>query len=725
MPVLSPNVDAMVDRRTLFGSAGRIELATERCDLNCAWCGFCRDRDLPGEALQLVWSKPPPSGTPVIRVRGGDPFRYGDLVAWVAWARSANAALCIEGPAAALAATDRRAVSARIVAAKPDAIAVVLPTADSERTEALTGVRWDPSQAIATLAQLAEVGIAIAVVFPVHPTTIGELAAVVRMVGARLAGVDLVLRRAPTARSNGRRLPTEAASDWSELDDLSRVLAALPDSLPGGVVLHFDPESGYAACMVHPDARRSDLFVGSDRGGGTRPLGSTCDPCAWAPHCAYRAHGAPPPSSRVRPLTAEDIYALDPQTRPRAAVPRRFHTDRASVGLPNLLCFAPWTTLSVCEPRFHPVPCALSWVDTDMTPDDIAAVTGASVEEERAREQITSVRLGAPWNVLDNERLSLMDLWNSPLLRLMRSEMTGGDKSSRCRTMCRVVMGVEERGIANFQRRDDELTPAVVANRRLLLDEIHAGKSVLAAKPLDLMIGVSAHCNISCGFCDGPRGQWGDLSDRRRDEILELLPTLMSFGVSGPGEPLMNRNFLQLLHHISDRAYTSLLLNLTTNGTLLTPELLARNGNVRWGSVRISLNAGSAETWERMTGKPYFDRVMTNLEALCALRERSARPFTITLSLVLGSVQMGDFSKFAQIVHDHRTAIIVEPMYDNLRNLSPWTVPEKLRALVDELTSVADNYVDTNPDIARAFRAVEQFARSRMAAGDYTVMKGH
>jgi len=307
----------------------------------------------------------------------------------------------------------------------------------------------------------------------------------------------------------------------------------------------------------------------------------------------------------------------------------------------------------------------------------------------------------------------------------MRSEMTGGDKSSRCRTMCRVVMGVEERGIANFQRRDDELTPAVVANRRLLLDEIHAGKSVLAAKPLDLMIGVSAHCNISCGFCDGPRGQWGDLSDRRRDEILELLPTLMSFGVSGPGEPLMNRNFLQLLHHISDRAYTSLLLNLTTNGTLLTPELLARNGNVRWGSVRISLNAGSAETWERMTGKPYFDRVMTNLEALCALRERSARPFTITLSLVLGSVQMGDFSKFAQIVHDHRTAIIVEPMYDNLRNLSPWTVPEKLRALVDELTSVADNYVDKNPDIARAFRAVEQFARSRMAAGDYTVMKGH
>jgi hypothetical protein len=148
-----------------------------------------------------------------------------------------------------------------------------------------------------------------------------------------------------------------------------------------------------------------------------------------------------------------------------------------------------------------------------------------------------------------------MELWNSPLLRLMRREMTGGEKSSRCREMCRVVMGVEERGISNFERPDADLTPAIIANRSLLREEIHAGRNVLTAKPLDLMIGVSAHCNISCGFCDGPLGAYGDLSDRRRDEIIELLPTLMSFGVSGPGEPLMNKNFLALLGHISDTGY--------------------------------------------------------------------------------------------------------------------------------------------------------------------------
>jgi MoaA/NifB/PqqE/SkfB family radical SAM enzyme len=307
----------------------------------------------------------------------------------------------------------------------------------------------------------------------------------------------------------------------------------------------------------------------------------------------------------------------------------------------------------------------------------------------------------------------------------MRREMTGGEKSSRCRTMCRVVMGVEERGITSFQRPDDQLTPAIVANRRLLLEEIHAHKNVLTAKPLDLMIGVSAHCNISCGFCDGPLGEYGDLSDRRRDEIIALLPTLMGFGVSGPGEPLMNKNFLALLAHISDTGFPALAISLTTNGTLLTPEFLARNQNVPWSSVRISLNSGSAETYQRMTGKDYFDRILRNLDALCELRERGPRRFTITLSLVLGSVQMGDLAKFAKIVDDHRTAIILEPMNDDKRELSPWVRPERLAALADELHSVGESYVVRNPDIARAFRAVEDFARARMQAGNYAVLEGH
>jgi MoaA/NifB/PqqE/SkfB family radical SAM enzyme len=709
----------MADRRALFGIAGRVELATQRCDLRCEWCAHCRERDFPAGELHRVWAEAPAASAPVLWLRGGDPFRYADLSAWTAWVRRApETAVGIEGPAVALAAADRKAIAARIIAARPDAVAIALPTADIDRTAALTGARWDPLLALETLGTVRAAGIAVGIVFPVHPSTVDELPAVARAVRERLGSVDVVLRRSPSVRSSN-------APEWSELDGLSRALAALPAD-PTGPALRFDAELGYAACLLAPDARRRDLFAINGSSDGTRPLGTVCEPCAWSARCMFRVGTSVPPPDRIHPLTEAERYALDPlQPRPMGAEPRRFHTDRAGLGLPELLCFAPWTALTVCEPRRHPVPCALSWVDSEMTPEEIAPQVGTTVDEERERESVALREIGAPWHVVDNERLSLMDLWNSPLLRLMRREMTGGEKSSRCRTMCRVVMGVEERGVANFQRPESDFTPAILANRRLLLEEIQAGKHVLTATALDLVIGVAAHCNISCGFCDGPLGRYGDLSDRRRDEIIEWLPTLMSFGASGPGEPLMNKNFLFLLQHISDVGYPSLIVSLTTNGTLLTPELLERTRNVPWGSVRISLNAGSADTWERMTGKRHFDRIMTNLDALCALRERRPRPFTITLSMVLGSVQIGDLAKFARIVHEHRTAIVVEPMYDNLRNLSPWTRADRLPGLADELKDVADDYVEKNPDIARAFRAVEQFARARIESGDYTVLKGH
>src|SRR5215470_1311555 len=119
----------MGDRRRIFGVGGRVELATERCDLTCDWCRFCRARDIPTSQLQRLWSQPPPAGTPAVRICGGDPFRYGDLEGWVAWARQEPAAaVCIEGPGVGLAAADRDETIARLIAARPDGVAIVLPT---------------------------------------------------------------------------------------------------------------------------------------------------------------------------------------------------------------------------------------------------------------------------------------------------------------------------------------------------------------------------------------------------------------------------------------------------------------------------------------------------------------------------------------------------------------------------------------------------------------------
>jgi hypothetical protein len=294
---------------SIFAAAGRTELATERCDLHCAWCEGCRGRDIPADLLRRAWASTLPPGTPVVRIRGGDPFRYGDLDGWVAWGRTQpGVAICIEGPAATLAGADRRAVLARLVAARPDAVSAVLPTVDPERTAALTGASWDPGLALAGLVELNGAGLAVEVVFPVHPTTVAELPALVHGVAEHLgAEVVITLRRAPSAaRGDSAGI---GGGEWSELVALSDAIAALPDALPGGARLQFDRARGYAACMLTPPARRKDLLPATGRGGGA------------AARRGLRPAALGRPTAPSAPMPARRRSAVSSRSRRRTSTP--------------------------------------------------------------------------------------------------------------------------------------------------------------------------------------------------------------------------------------------------------------------------------------------------------------------------------------------------------------------------------------------------------------------
>ncbi len=709
---------------------------TLRCRQSCDSCAHCRpDADPTPRAFAPVGDAG--TDTRLIRLHGGDAFRAETLGDWLSWARqNPRAHVDVEGPAASLAGDDGQEIASRLIALRPDGITLLFPTAQAAETQRLTGTPYDPRLALEQLGRLADAGIAISLVFPCNATTVDGLRDVAKLVDELLgARADLVLRRAPRVK---RSLPILNGSGWEELDALSTQLAGLPATLPGGLRLHMDPESGYPACALRPEVRRAELVPARGDRDPPRPHAlDACHDCAWSLRCQWTPHsGATPAAHQLAPLSHDEALQLqaeaeDPSAthRPHA---RRAKWSRAEHGLPELLCVAPWTSMAATESYLHPVPCALSWTENAVPTDEAARELGITPDEMRALEaRATEPPLQGFFHCLDNEALSLTELWNNPLLRVMRREMfraadaSKSGASKHCRSMCRTVMGVEDRGAELLARHDHELTPAVIANRRLLLDEMSEGRAVLSATPLELVMGVSANCNITCGFCHGPEGRYGELTDARREEIERWLPALMSFSVSGPGEPLMSRNYLRLLEHIADVGYPSLRVALTTNGTLLTPTFLERHRAIQWAHVRISLNAGSAKVHDRMTGKALFSRVIENLEALVKLRDAREPRFDITLSCVLSEMVMGDLHNFARLVTDLGTRIVVEPMYGDLEGLSPWTRPEKLAPLADELASVADDYALRNPPLSKAFRAVEQFARQRLSSGDLRLLEHH
>ncbi len=688
---------------------------TARTDLTCRWCEYCggpagRDSD-PDDPRQ----PPFPEGEACnFRLVGGDPFSHGDLARWVAWARRAPRAVVeAQGHGHHLA---DEGVLERVRASGVDGLRVLLPALDDATLEAWTGVAAVASRSLEGIALALDAGLPVTVVVALNPVTAPHLADTLAGLAARFgARIDVELARSPLRARPG---PLPSPASWDELDALGEALAALP-ALPFD--LRFDALAGYGPCVL-PEAAWRRGVVTAYRS-GNRALETTvapdgpCGACAWRPRCAWRVPKGEAPVARMQPVSDDGALRLAALVDDRAAshVPDRGRrTDAKAYGLPDLLCFAPFTSMAIHELRKRPVPCAQSWVDTTSTPEMEAAVLGVPVEEVLEKNRVAQARWGVPWHDVMNEDWPLREVWNAPLLVHMRRQMIRGGPSDRCRSSCRVVLGVEERGVSFLTRPDDELDPAVVANRRLLLEDMAEGRGELRALPLDLCVGVSAHCNITCGFCTGPMGRYGDLSDRRYDEVVAMLPTMMHLSAVGPGEPLMSAAFNRLLGHVVDRGYPSLAVSVTTNGTLLRKSWVERHRNVRWGMIRVSLNAGSAASYERMTGKKgYFEHVVEGLELLAALRESKAERFELVVSCVLSTNVMGDLDSYAALVHRLGATPVLEPMTGDLDGRSPYKSAETIRALREECRAVASAYALKNPPLARAFAAMEQFADER------------
>lgn len=685
---------------------------TAACDLTCAWCECCGGPAgidfLPGSPEQ----PPFPSDPTHFRLVGGDPFSRGDIAAWVTWARrNPRSFVTVQGHGHHLA--DPSALE-RLTATAPDAVEILLPALDDALLEAWTGAPLVASRTLDGIDAALGAGLPVSVVVALNAVTAPHLADTVTGLAHRFHGrVSVLLQRAPLRAIPGRA-PRFDAPPWAELEALGDALSDLPSPLPHDTPLRFDPLRGYGPCVLPPAAWRPGLVTAYEgqRALETLPDPAVCEACAWRPRCAWRLRAGEAPTEAMRPLSA--AQAVDLQGRLEVTQATR-RAARRRGDLPDLLCLAPFTSLSIHELRKRPVPCAQSWVDTTSTPEMEAEILGAPVAQVEAQNRVAQERWGVPWHDVMNEDWPLREVWNAPLLRHMRRQMLGGGPSDRCRSSCRVVLGVEERGTPFLMRPDEELTPEVVANRRLLLDDIREGRDELRALPLDLCVGVSSHCNITCGFCTGPMGNFGELSDRRYDEVVSLLPTLMHLSVVGPGEPLMSPAFGRLLDHIRARGYPSLTLGLTTNGTLVRRGWVERYGDLPWSMIRVSLNAGSATTYERMTHKAgYFERVIEGLELLAAMRDRRAEPFDLVVSCVLSANVAGDLEGFADTASRLRARVVLEPMTGDLDGNSPYKSHERTQALSTECRAIAEAYAVKDPGIARAFHAMATFADERV-----------
>jgi len=143
--------------------------------------------------------------------------------------------------------------------------------------------------------------------------------------------------------------------------------------------------------------------------------------------------------------------------------------------------------------------------------------------------------------------------------------------------------------------------------------------------PRNVFIEVTNRCNLACETCVRSFLAYEPPHDLTMDEftaLAEQFPQMQRAVLHGVGEPLLNPALSEMVRWLKGRG-VHVLFN--SNGTLLTPQLQEELISSGLDEFRLSLDGADAPAYQRIHGRPLFDRVVANMTQFsAAIRRRQS-----------------------------------------------------------------------------------------------------
>lgn len=176
---------------------------------------------------------------------------------------------------------------------------------------------------------------------------------------------------------------------------------------------------------------------------------------------------------------------------------------------------------------------------------------------------------------------------------------------------------------------------------------------LLPKPPTCLYVEVTNRCNLKCVTCIRTfetREEAKDLSFDEFKAAVEQLPALERAVLHGIGEPLLNRELPRMIEHLKARGVYVLF---NSNATLLTPDWQERLIETGLDEFRVSMDAATEESYERIRGLPMLGKLVANLKELSLLKRRLGveRP-RVSLWLVGLKENLGEMPAFFALAEE-------------------------------------------------------------------------
>jgi MoaA/NifB/PqqE/SkfB family radical SAM enzyme len=204
-------------------------------------------------------------------------------------------------------------------------------------------------------------------------------------------------------------------------------------------------------------------------------------------------------------------------------------------------------------------------------------------------------------------------------------------------------------------------------------------------QPTSIEIEASTKCNLKCVMCE--HTYWNeppqDMSFEKIKSIVDQFPVLRWIAFTGIGEIFLNKDLLKTYRYLTKK-WPGIHIELFDNFYFIDEEKAKELLDLGLGTIFISFNAATKETYEKVMVGSDFSRVVVNIKRFIELKkERRAYFPEVIFHYVINKINLSETITFIDLV----------------KSLGGETI--FFTRLLHSFKEVNDLTVDVSPDLSR------------------------
>lgn len=173
-------------------------------------------------------------------------------------------------------------------------------------------------------------------------------------------------------------------------------------------------------------------------------------------------------------------------------------------------------------------------------------------------------------------------------------------------------------------------------------------ETTMMTQPQEVWLNVTSQCNLKCITCfkENSSSENQDMSSEKLHSVIdEVIGLGVGYVVVSGGEPFIRKDILDILQYLKEMNIKILLI---TNGTLITPEIAKKIGELSPWIVQISLDGSNSMINDAIRGKGVFQK------AIGAARLLLAENLDVRLYPTLTRLNIYDIPNMRKLINELR-----------------------------------------------------------------------